>query len=195
MINMKKKLFVSIIACLPILRLIVLAALNRLGANPVEFVIHSLGTWALIMLLVTLSMTPLRYILKQPWPVQWRRMFGLWSFAYASLHVLAYAGLDQWFDWHAISHDIAKHPYILLGLGAYLAMLPLALTSTNSMMRRLGKHWKSLHRFVYAIGILAVSHYWFLVKKDVTMPAFFALTLVLLLCIRIVHKYGYFRSV
>lgn len=184
-----EKILIFILALMPLVRLLWLAHMDRLGANPVEFIIHSLGTWTLIMLLVTLTMTPLRLLTRMNWPIQQRRMLGLFTFFYACLHLLAYAGLDQWFDWGAISKDILKHPYVLVGFSAFLLLIPLAITSNKSMIKRLGRRWKTLHRAVYLVGLLGVVHYWWLVKKDIREPMLYAAILMLLLAIRIVHQW------
>ncbi len=183
----KRLCFVA--ALLPLARLLWLGASNGLGANPVEFVIRSNGTWALTFLLITLSVTPLRLLLGQPWPLQFRRMFGLYAFFYACLHVLCYVGVDQWFDWQAIAKDIAKHPFILAGFSAFVLMIPLAATSNKAMMQRLKRRWQTLHRLVYPIAILAVLHYFWLVKKDITQPEIYAALLTVLLGVRLI-KWG-----
>lgn len=185
----REKIFILILAMVPLMRLLWLALMDGLGANPVEFVIRSLGTWTLVMLLLTLAMTPLRLLSGLTWPIRHRRMLGLFTFFYASLHLLAYAGLDQWFDWDAISKDIVKHPYVLVGFSAFLLLIPLAITSSNVMIKRLGRRWKTLHRAVYLIGVLGVVHYWWLVKKDIREPMLYAAILILLLGIRIVHQW------
>lgn len=182
------KVALFIAALLPVARLAWLAATDGLGANPVEFVIHSLGTWTLVSLLVTLAFTPLRLLTGIAWPLQLRRMCGLFAFFYACLHLLAYAGLDQWFDWGAISHDIVKHPYVLVGFSALLLMIPLAVTSNRFMIRQLGKRWQTLHRLVYLIAILGVTHFWWLVKKDIREPLIYASVLLVLLAIRVYHR-------
>lgn len=175
-------------ALLPLARLVWLGLTDGLGANPVEFVIRSLGTWTLVCLLVTLSVTPIRLIFGINWLVQLRRMMGLFTFFYVCLHLLAYAGLDQWFDWQAIVHDIAKHPYVLVGFSAFVLMIPLAVTSNQAMIRRLRQRWKMLHRLVYLIAILGVTHYWWLVKKDVSEPFIYAVVLFILLAVRVYYK-------
>lgn len=182
------KIAVFAIALLPLARLFWLAYTDDLGANPVEFVIRSLGTWTLVFLLVTLSVTPMRLLFGIKWPMQLRRMLGLYSFFYLCLHLLSYAGLDQWFDWQAIAHDIAKHPYVLVGFAAFLLMVPLAATSNKTMIRRLKQRWQALHRLVYLIAILGVTHYWWLVKKDVREPLVYATVLFVLLAIRLYYK-------
>lgn len=178
-----------IIALLPLVRLTILGFMDRLGANPVEFVIRSNGTWTLTFLLITLSITPLRRLTGMNWLLAMRRMLGLYAFFYASIHFLSYVWLDQWFDWNAILKDVAKHRYVLVGFAAFLLLIPLAATSTGSMMRRMGKNWQKLHRLVYYIPVLGVVHYWWLVKKDVTLPLIYGFLLALLLGFRVATKY------
>lgn len=178
------KLIVFLSSVFPLVRLCWLAAQDALGANPVEAIIHGLGTWALVFLLLTLSMSPLRLVLHAGWPLRLRRMLGLFSFFYAGLHLLAYAGLDLWFDWHTIVGDIAKHPYVILGFSAFLLMLPLAATSNQRAMKRLGRRWMLLHRLVYPVAVLAVLHFLWLVKKDLTEPLIYSVVLLLLLLSR-----------
>jgi sulfoxide reductase heme-binding subunit YedZ len=184
--NLKRWLF--LLALLPAFRLVFLGVNDDLGANPVEFIIHSLGTWALTFLLMTLAITPLRKLTGANWLVQLRRMLGLYAFFYATLHMLAYVGLDQWFDWQAIARDIVKHPFILAGFSAFVLLIPLAVTSTNAMMKRLKKNWQKLHTLVYPIAVLGVLHYFWLVKKDVTQPLIYAAVLTVLLGLRIRWK-------
>lgn len=156
-----------------------------LGANPIEELIHSLGTWALNFLLITLAVTPLRQLSGQPWLLRFRRMMGLFAFFYVLLHFLVYAGLDQRFDLPVILEDIAERPYITLGFTAFVLLLPLAATSTRGMVRRLGARWKKLHRLVYPIAILGVWHYYWLVKADVLQPLLYAAILAFLLGYRV----------
>ncbi|MEE4219069.1 MAG: protein-methionine-sulfoxide reductase heme-binding subunit MsrQ [Xanthomonadales bacterium] len=156
-----------------------------LGPNPVEALIHGLGNWGLNFLLMTLAVTPLRQLSGQPWLLRLRRMLGLFAFFYVLLHFLVYAGLDQRFDLPVIFEDIAERPYITLGFAAFVLLIPLAATSTRGMVRRLGGRWKKLHRLVYPIAILAVWHYYWLVKADVLQPLLYAATLALLLGYRV----------
>lgn len=159
---------------------------DGLGANPIEFVIHSLGTWTLVLLLATLSVTPLRRLTGVNSLIRVRRMLGLFAFFYASLHFLAYVGLDQFFDLRQILADIVERPYITVGFAGFLALIPLAATSTQAMQRRLGgRRWQRLHRLVYAIAAGGVVHYLWLVKKDITEPVLYGLVLVLLLALRL----------
>ncbi len=173
-------------ACLfPLARLGWLAADNGLGANPVEFVIRSLGSWALTFLLITLAVTPLRRLTGWNALIRLRRMLGLFAFFYVCLHFMTYIGVDQFFDLGAIWADIVKRPYITIGVACFLLLVPLAVTSTNAMQRRLGgKRWQQLHRLVYFIAIGGVVHYWMLVKKDIRLPLTYAVVLALLLGLR-----------
>lgn len=178
-----------LIALIPLARLLYLGFTEDLSANPVEFVERSTGTWALVMLMITLSFTPIKLISSIAWPIQFRRMAGLFMFFYACLHITTYTWLDHWFDWAEITKDIIKHPYVLVGFSAFVLSIPLAITSNNAMVRRLRERWKLLHQLVYPIAILGVVHYWWLVKKDITQPIIFATVLVVLLSIRLWFKY------
>lgn len=188
--RLRALLFVT--ALLPLVRLFYLGFAGGLGANPVEFMIRLLGTLALVMLCVTLCVSPLRWLTGWAWPLRLRRMFGLFCFFYASLHLLAYAGLDQWFAWSAIVKDIAKRPYITVGFAAYLLLVPLAITSTNAMVKRLGgRNWQLLHRAVYAIAPLAVTHFWWqkAAKNNVGEPALYAVVVASLLAARVLYRW------
>jgi sulfoxide reductase heme-binding subunit YedZ len=158
---------------------------DTLGANPIEAVTRGLGDWTLRLLLITLSVTPLRRFTGWHWLLRLRRMLGLFTFFYVCLHLTCYLWLDQFFDWHSIAKDILKRPFITVGMSAFLLLVPLAATSNNAMVRRLGgRRWQALHRAVYPIAILAVTHFWWMVKKDVTEPAIYALVLAVLLGLR-----------
>jgi sulfoxide reductase heme-binding subunit YedZ len=134
-------------------------------------------------------MTPLRSLLNWTWPLRVRRMLGLYAFFYATLHLLTYIVFDQFFDWNEIIIDIAKRPFITVGITAWFLLLPLAVTSTNKMMRRLGKKWKKLHRLVYLISILGVLHFFWLVKADLQEPTIYAVILLVLLGVRLAKHY------
>ena len=151
-----------------------------LGANPVERIQDTLGEWGLRFLVITLAVTPLRDWFNAPWLVQLRRMLGLYAFFYVLMHFLTWLLLDQGLYWSGILEDIAKRPFITIGFAALLLLIPLAVTSTNGMMRRLGKRWKTLHRLVYPIALLGVWHYYWQVKSDVTEPLIY-LSIVLVL--------------
>jgi sulfoxide reductase heme-binding subunit YedZ len=157
-----------------------------LGANPIEFITHSTGDWTLILVLTTLSITPLRRITRQYWLIGVRRMVGLFAFFYGTLHFLTYIWLDKFFDIHAMSKDIVKRPFITVGFSAFVLMIPLALTSTAWSIRRLGgKNWQRLHRLIYLTGILAVVHYTWLVKADRRKPLEYGVVLGILLAYRV----------
>ena len=157
-----------------------------LGANPVEELIHRLGKWGLKFLLITLAVTPLRRLTGWNWLIRFRRMLGLFAFFYVLMHFLVYAGLDQRFDLALILEDIVERPYITVGMTALLLLLPLALTSTKGMMRRLGKRWQKLHRLIYVIGILGVWHFYWQVKLDTLEALIYAGILTALLAFRLV---------
>ncbi len=178
------KPLIWLVSMLPLIRLIWLGVHDDLGANPVEFVERSTGTWALVFLLCSLAITPISRFRPLAGLVAVRRLLGLWMFAYACLHVLSYLWLDYQFDWADIAKDILKHPFVLVGAAAFLLTVPLAATSNQAAMRRLKQRWKSLHTLVYLIAVLALLHYWWLVKKDVTAPAIYAGVFVLLMLAR-----------
>ena len=182
------KVAIWLLALIPLARLIWLGVHEDLGANPVEFVERSTGLWALIILLLTLSLTPVRLITGQVWAIQLRRLTGLFMFFYACLHITTYVWLDFGFVWADIVKDIAKHPRILVGFAAFILVIPLAATSNRYMIKRLKTNWKKLHQAVYLIAILAVVHFWWLVKKDITEPLYYATALAILLGIRIYFK-------
>lgn len=179
---------IFLLCLVPLVRLVWLGVNDGLGANPVEFVERSTGFWALVILLATLSLTPVRLLWGVSWQLQFRRMVGLMMFFYASLHITAYLWLDYGFDWADIVKDIIKHPYVLVGAAAYLLTVPLAVTSNQYMMQVLRQHWKQLHLSVYLIATLGVVHFWWLVKKDIREPLFYALVLAVLLGIRLFYK-------
>ncbi len=178
---LKPILFVACLA--PLARLFVLGWYDALGANPVEFVTRSTGTWTLVMLCLTLAVTPLRRITGRAELARVRRMLGLYTFFYGCLHLTTYIWFDQWFDLVEILKDIVKRPFITAGMTAFLLMIPLAATSTNAMMRRLGRRWTELHRLIYAIAPIAILHFWWHKsgKNDYAEPAIYALVVVALL--------------
>ena len=160
---------------------------NALGANPIEVITHSTGDWTLIFLLVTLGGHALcASLLRQPWLIRFRRMFGLFAFFYVTLHFLTYIWLDKFFDLHEMLKDIAKRRFITVGFTGFLLLIPLALTSTSGWIRRLGgKRWQVLHRLIYFAAIAGVVHYWWLVKADIRKPLEYAVVLSVLLGYRI----------
>lgn len=155
--------------------------LPSLGADPVRKVLGILAHSALNLLLITLSVTPLRQLTGNAQLLKVRRMLGLFAFSYALLHFLTYIGPFQGFSWAAIAKDLVKRPYIMIGFAALVLLVPLAITSTHAMMRRLKRSWQSLHRLIYLIAILGVWHYWWQVKKDIREPLIYAVLLSLLL--------------
>jgi sulfoxide reductase heme-binding subunit YedZ len=185
------KVPVFLLCLLPAVKLLLEAfgvAGLSLGANPVEALIHGLGIWGLNFLLITLAVTPLRQLTGQAWLLRFRRMLGLFAFFYVLMHFLAYAGIDQRFDLAVIVEDIFERPYITVGFTALMLLLPLALTSTKGMMRRLGKNWKKLHRLVYVAAILGVWHFYWQVKLDTLQAAIYAAILAGLLAFRLRRK-------
>jgi sulfoxide reductase heme-binding subunit YedZ len=181
---------VFLLALVPLARLILSGFYGGLGANPVEAILRSLGTWTLVLLLVTLSITPLRWLTGWSWLLRLRRILGLFTFFYAMLHVTAFVWLDHWFEWADIVADVIKRPYLTFGFVAFVLLIPLAATSTNAMVRRLGgRNWKRLHRLVYAIAVLGVLHYWYhkLAKNDLAEPMIYTAVLGALLSARLLH--------
>lgn len=176
-------------ACLyPLLRLAWGAWSGGLGANPIEAITRGTGKWALVFLLITLAVTPLRRLTGRNGVIRFRRMLGLFAFLYASLHLLTYAWLDQFFDLPEIVKDIAKRPFITAGFLAFLILVPLAATSSAAMIRRLGRSWQRLHRLVYASAAAAVIHFLWLVKADTRRPLLYGTVLALLLGLRLVIR-------
>ena len=180
---MKRLIF--IISLWPILSLGIDIFQNNLGANPVEYIERHFGKWALIFLCLTLSMTPLRRITKINEWILYRRMLGLFVFFYASIHLFSYIGLDYQFAWIDIKNDIIKHRYVLVGFIGWLLLLPLAITSSDKMIRRLKGNWKRLHSLIYLIAILGVLHFIWLVKKDISEPLIYGVIVLLLLILRL----------
>jgi len=159
---------------------------NDLGTNPIETLNRYTGDWTLRFLLITLSVTPLRRISGWHWLIRLRRMLGLFAFFYASAHFLSYALIDQFFNLPEILKDIAKRPFITVGFASFVLLIPLAVTSTNAMVRRLGgRRWQRLHRLVYVIALGGVVHFLWLVKSDIREPAIYALILAALLGYRL----------
>jgi sulfoxide reductase heme-binding subunit YedZ len=184
----KPKYFKPIVflACLlPLARLGWKAYNSALGANPIQVITWSTGTWTLVFLTITLSITPLRKLTRQYWLIRFRRMFGLFAFFYGCLHFTTYIWLDQFFDLHSIIKDVYKRPFITVGFTAFVLLIPLALTSTQRSIRWLGKRWQLLHRLIYATAFFGVIHYIWLVKADLRKPLIYATILATLLLYRI----------
>lgn len=164
---------------------------DSLGANPIEAVTRSTGDWALRFLLLTLSLSTLRRLIGWTQGIRLRRMLGLFAFFYASIHLILYLWLDQFFDWESIWRDILKRPFITVGMLAFLMLLPLALTSPKAMLRRLGRHWKTVHTLIYPLSILAVLHFWWMkdAKSDTSEPLIYAVILAALLGERLYQRF------
>ncbi len=163
--------------------------IDNLGANPIEYIEKHFGLWALIFLCLTLSLTPLKRLTHSVKWTLYRRMFGLFVFFYASIHLLIYLGLDYQFAWSDIQDDILKHKYVLVGFLAWLLLIPLAFTSTNKMIKKLKRRWKPLHQLIYLVAVLAILHFIWLVKKDMTEPIIYGFIVGALLLIRIYFFY------
>lgn len=177
-----------LLACLPFLRLFIFAYLDQLGANPLEAITRNTGDWTLYLLCITLSITPLRRLTGWTWLIALRRMMGLFTFFYASLHFLAFFWFDHFFDVQAMLLDVVKRPFIAMGFATFLLLLPLAITSTNSMMRKLGKRWKTLHQLIYLIIIMGLLHFWWMRagKQNFAQPLLITVIALVLLGSRLV---------
>lgn len=174
-----------VLALVPLAKIVADGLLGRLGANPIEMVQSRLGFWTLTFLTLSLVPTPARDLLGVAWPVRLRRMIGLFAFAYGSLHLLWYVGIDQTLDVGLLVEDVVKRKFMTVGFTAWLLLLPLALTSTDRWVRRLGHaRWKRLHRLVYAAALLGVVHFVWRVKADLRRPIWFAVAILALLAAR-----------
>jgi len=185
MVALKSLLWAACLA--PLVRLIVKGFSRGLGANPIEFVTLSLGIWTLTFLLATLSVSPIRRLTGLNWLIKFRRPIGLFAFFYGLLHLSSYVWLDKFFVLGDIAKDVAKRPFITAGMLAFLLLVPLAITSTNGSIRRLGgRKWQVLHRLIYVSAISGVTHFWWKVKADTRQPAIYAVILTGLLVFRLV---------
>lgn len=180
------KPLVFTLCLLPFVMLVWQLLTDALGANPIEAFTRQSGEWGLRFLLITLAVTPLRQLIKQAWPLRYRRMLGLFAFFYVCIHLSSYIVLDQFFDWSEIWADILKRPFITVGMTAFVLLIPLAVTSNKAMMKRLGRNWQRLHRLVYIIAICATLHFFLLVKADLYWPTIYAVILLVLLSFRLV---------
>lgn len=159
---------------------------HDLTANPIEFITHLTGDWTLRFIVITLAVTPARKLLHLPVLIRFRRMLGLFAFFYGLLHFSTWIGLDKFFDWAEMLHDVRKRPFITAGFTGFVLMIPLALTSTAGWIRRLGgKRWLALHRLIYVTAVAGVVHYYWLVKSDVRKPVFYGTLVALLLALRV----------
>ena len=191
LLHWSAKPLLFLLCCLPMAWLVWGVFTNNLGANPAEHLIRSLGDWTLRGLCLTLAITPLRTIFRQPALARFRRMLGVFSFAYGSLHLLAYALFDKGLDFAEIAHDIAKRPFILMGFSAWLLMAPLAATSFNRAIKALGaRRWQALHKLVYAVVIVGLMHFiWMRAgKNNFAEPAIYGAVIALLLGWRVVQR-------
>ncbi len=177
-----------LVGCLaPAVAILVRARSGGLGANPIAEALNELGLVALVLLIASLALTPLRTVFGWTWPIRIRRMLGLLAFSYAALHVSVYVGLDQAFDWRTIAADVSKRKFIFVGFAAFTLLIPLAVTSTNAAIRRMGYvRWNRLHTLVYPAALLAVIHFVWRVKKDIREPVVYGLILGTLLLVRVV---------
>ena len=186
------KAVLFVIGLLPFIRLVAFTFLDKLGANPVEFITRNTGDWTLYLLCITLSVTPLRKLTQWNWLIRLRRMTGLFAFFYALLHFTTFLWFDHFFDLTEMWADVIKRPFITVGFIAFVLLLPLALTSTNSMIKRLGgKRWQWLHRLVYVIVPLGILHYFWMKagKHDFFQPIIFGTIVALLLLMRVYWRW------
>ncbi|HWN83427.1 MAG TPA: protein-methionine-sulfoxide reductase heme-binding subunit MsrQ [Candidatus Udaeobacter sp.] len=182
-------------ALIPLAAIVIQAQRGTLSANPIAEALNRLGLLALIFLILALAMTPLRVLFGWTWPLRIRRMLGLLAFFYAALHFTTYLVLDQGFAFRAVFQDVLKRRFIFVGFAAFVLLIPLAITSTNAMVRRLGfRAWQRLHRLAYVATILGVIHFVWRVKKDVTEPAIYGAILASLLGFRLIRTFGGKRS-
>lgn len=182
----KASLFV--LSLVPFLRLVWAVFTDHLGANPLEFITRNTGDWTLYFLCITLSITPLRRLMNWPWLIKLRRMFGLFAFFYVSLHFLTFLWFDHFFDVAEMLKDVGKRPFILVGFSAFLLLIPLAVTSTNKMVKRLGAaRWQLLHKLIYVIICLGILHFFWMKagKHDFNQPILFASIVAVLLAMRV----------
>ena len=181
------KFLISLNALIPLAFLGYDGYLGRLGANPLEFFLRTTGVLTLTFVLITLSVTPLRKIFGWNALIKYRRMLGLYAFFYALLHLITYSIFDKSLDVKAIIEDVWQRPFIAIGMLAFTMLVPLAVTSTNGWVKRLGgKNWSRLHKLSYAIAVLGVTHFWMIVKSDVFYPAIFGFVVAVLLGYRLI---------
>ena len=185
------KVLIFINSLIPLMLLLWDTYRKQVGANPLEFVTRTTGMLTLIFLLLSLMITPLRRVTGANWLVKFRRMLGLYAFFYVFLHLMTYFSFDRFFDLKSIPGDVSQRPFIAIGLITFFLMVPLAITSTNKMVKRMGgKRWNRLHKLTYGAGVGGVLHYWMLVKSDTRIPLTFGFVLLILLGYRLVMKYA-----
>ena len=182
------KVVIFILSLVPIFYIIYQILTNQLGPEPIKDITHHTGKWTLYFIVITLAMTPLKKMTKLNIWINYRRMFGLFIFFYASIHLMTYIGLDYRFDLASIGDDIIKKKYIFIGFSAWLLLIPLAITSNKRMMKILKNKWKKLHRLIYLISLCGAIHYLWLVKRDLTEPLIFLTVILILLALRFKFK-------
>ena len=182
------KIFVFLLCLWPLYSIIYQIFYNKLGAEPVDKIINHFGEWTLIFIFLTLSMSPLKKITNSTIWIKYRRMLGLFVFFYASIHLLSYVGLDYRFDFQPIINDVLKKKFVFIGFAAWLLLIPLAITSSNKMMKILKHNWKKIHRLIYIIGVFGVLHFVWLSKTIFFKPLIFLVILIILLLFRINFK-------
>jgi sulfoxide reductase heme-binding subunit YedZ len=190
----RRTLFV--LALVPLLRLVLMGFQDKLGANPIETLTRASGDWTLYFLCLTLAVTPLRQLSGQQWLLRLRRMLGLFAFFYACLHFTTFLWFDHFFDLAAMWTDVKKRPFITVGFTAFVLLIPLAITSTHGMQRRLGRYWAQLHRLIYLIAMLAILHFWWMRagKNNFSEPIVMGAVVVLLLGFRLAWRWKAARS-
>tara|TARA_Y100001978_G_C23441179_1_gene313091 strand:- start:15 stop:596 length:582 start_codon:yes stop_codon:yes gene_type:complete len=182
------KIFVFLLCLWPLYSIIYQIFYNKLGAEPVDKIINHFGEWSLIFIFLTLSMSPLKKITNSLIWIKFRRMLGLFVFFYASIHMLSYVGLDYRFDFEPLINDVLKKKFIFIGFSAWLLLIPLAITSSDKMVKILKQNWKKIHRLIYVIGIFGVLHFIWLSKTIFFKPLIFLIILIILLLFRVNFK-------
>ena len=182
------KIFVFLLCLWPLYSIIYQIFNNKLGPEPVDKIINHFGEWTLIFIFLTLSMSPLKKITNSTIWIKYRGMLGLFVFFYASIHLLSYVGLDYRFDFQPIINDVLKKKFVFIGFAAWLLLIPLAITSSNKMMKILKHNWKKIHRLIYVIGIFGVLHFIWLSKTIFFKPLIFLVILIILLLFRVNFK-------
>ena len=182
------KVVIFTLSLVPIFYIVYQILTNQLGPEPIKDITHHTGKWTLYFIVITLAMTPLKKITKLNIWINYRRMFGLFIFFYASVHLMTYVGLDYRFDLTSIGDDIIKKKYIFIGFSAWIMLIPLAATSNKRMMKILKSKWKKLHLLIYIISLFGSIHYLWLVKRDLTEPIIFMVIIVILLATRLKFK-------
>ena len=182
------KIFVFLLCLWPLYSIIYQISYNKLGAEPVDKIINHFGEWTLIFIFLTLSMSPLKKITNSTIWIKYRRMLGLFVFFYASIHMLSYVGIDYRFDFEPLINDVLKKKFIFIGFSAWLLLIPLAITSSDKMVKILKQNWKKIHRLIYVIGIFGVLHFIWLSKTIFFKPLIFLVILIILLLFRVNFK-------